>query len=354
MMDSPWFLGVEIGGTKLQLGLGLGDGTLVARSRVPVYASARAAGILDQITFLLPSLLEGNGVSVDQIGAVGIGFGGPVDTHRGIVLTSHQIWGWDDFPLREWVQDRLGIGSAVVHNDADTAAFAEAHFGAGQGFNPLLYVTIGSGIGGGLVLEGRIYRGGGRGAVEIGHLWVPDPDDSRAIQRLEALASGWSIQQAARERLPQAQRGSSSPSPLHALCQGNPALLSTEQVALAARRGDSLARTVLDRASRAMAFGLAQATTLLAPQRIILGGGVSLIGPELWFEPIRRELDRLVFPLFRETYDLVPAELGEEVVLHGALALARWTWQGWPTECGDEANSAPSSPDTPRTEPPIS
>src|SRR5206468_11760890 len=107
-----------------------------------------------------------------QIKGVGIGFGGPVDDATRTVIKSHQIEGWDNFPLADWISDMLGW-PADLGNDADVAGLAEALFGAGQGLSPIFYITIGSGIGGGLIIKGEIYRGCGRGAAEIGHLKMP-------------------------------------------------------------------------------------------------------------------------------------------------------------------------------------
>ncbi|MBX6312412.1 MAG: ROK family protein, partial [Isosphaeraceae bacterium] len=173
-MAQPHVLGIEIGGTKLQLGLGAGDGQITALRRLKVDPAAGAQGILSQIADALGPLLESVGVSPMEIPAVGIGFGGPVDADRGIVTKSHQIAGWEGFRLADWVRETLHIRCVAIRNDADTAALAEARFGAGVGRSPILYVTIGSGIGGGLVIEGAIYRGSGGGAIEIGHLWVLD------------------------------------------------------------------------------------------------------------------------------------------------------------------------------------
>jgi glucokinase len=289
------FLGIEIGGTKLQLALGSGDGTIVALERRVIRPEAGAPGLLDQIAEAHACLLgscEGRPV------AVGIGFGGPVDADRGLILRSHQVDGWDGFELAEWTRRTLGIPLVAVQNDADTAGLGEARFGAGVGLSPIFYVTIGSGIGGGLILDGRIYRGSGLGASEIGHLWIDDRDS--APRKLESIASGWSIGEA-----------------------GRPAFSDAPSVARAAEQGDPRAVAILGKATRAIGRALAHVATLLAPRRIILGGGVSLLGEPLWFGPIREELLARVFPPFLGTFDLVPALLGEEVVLHGALALAR-------------------------------
>lgn len=319
-----FLLGLEIGGTKLQLGLGRGNGCIDALERRPVDPARGAQGILERISEAYGALRMRLGLAPDQVVAAGVGFGGPVDSGRGIVTRSYQIDGWENFPLADWIGHRLGIATVSVQNDADTAGLGEARFGAGVGFSPLLYVTIGSGIGGGLILDGRIYRGAGAGALEIGHLWVVDRTSSdKEILKLEDIASGWAIDAAARgfaER--QIAEGRTDWLVLE-LAGGDLSRINAGLVAEAARRGDFEADFILTKAVHAMSHALNQAVTLLAPNRIILGGGVSLIGEDFWLGPIRQQLSLQVFPPFRNTFDLVAATLGEEVVIHGALALAR-------------------------------
>jgi glucokinase len=153
-------------------------------------------------------------------------------------------------------------------------------------------------------VDGRIYTGGsGLGAMELGHLRLDGLDDSSALApTVEDLASGWAISRRA------AQPGEPAP--------------PVPEVARRAEAGDTRAREALSLAARAMGRGLAHGVTLLAPQRVVLGGGVSLLPARLWLEPIREELDRRVFPPYRSTFDVVTARLGQEVVLHGALSLA--------------------------------
>ncbi|HEY2156743.1 MAG TPA: ROK family protein [Isosphaeraceae bacterium] len=320
-MSTPLFLGVEFGGTKLQLGLGAGDGRLLALERRSVRPERGATGIREQFVEAAKAVLGRVGGDASQVGAVGIGFGGPIDSARGVVTVSNQVEGWTGFPIVAWMREVLGVRQVVLANDADTAALGEARFGAGVGCNPVLYVTIGSGVGGGLVVDGAIYRGSGRGAIEIGHLAVDctcQGDNPSAIATLESKASGWSIARRARELL-----DLGAPSPLVRLCDGKPSRISAELIARAATEGDGVARMILGEAQGAMGQALGHAINLLAPQRIILGGGVSLIGEQDWFGPIRRATERWVFPPFRGSYDILPAGLGEDVVVHGGLALAR-------------------------------
>lgn len=313
-------LGIEIGGTKLQLGLGAGDGEIVALERRRIDPSAGAEGIRAQIVEAHDALKRASGAKVD---AVGIGFGGPVNSAKGVVVLSHQIKGWEGFPLRDWAREIFGPVPVAVENDADTAALGEARFGAGVGASPLLYLTVGSGIGGGLIIKGKIYRGAGAGAVEIGHLWVVDRSGSDlGVVTLEDAASGWAIAREARQVAARQLAEGRDGWPVLRKAGGAVDAIETTHVAEAAAEGDRQSRLILDKAVHAMALALCQAVTLVAPRRIILGGGVSLIGEDLWLGPIRKQLNASVFPPFRDTFDLVGARLGEAVVVHGALALA--------------------------------
>jgi glucokinase len=320
------YLGIEIGGTKLQLGIGPGDGTLAGLWRDTVDVAAGPQGIRRQIMAAVPELLATAGLSFRDLKGVGIGFGGPVDDATHTVIKSHQIEGWDDFPLADWMSDLVGL-TAVLGNDADCAGLAEALFGAGKGLSPIFYITIGSGIGGGLIINGEIYRGVGRGAAEIGHLrfktcWVKDaqalftsPDGI-----LEQLASGWGIAENAKRCILQEQPIYSS---LYPKAQNPKHPPTAKDVVKAALEGDAFADSIIQSAVGYLADGICHVLALLCPRRIIIGGGVSLMGEKLLFQPLRELVARRVFKPFVACYDIVPAALGEEVVVHGALALAR-------------------------------
>lgn len=295
-MDAPLYLGVEIGGTKLQLGVGADDGQLLALWRGTVDAEAGAEGIQRQLASALPELLRQGGVPRQRLRGVGVGFGGPVDDATRSVIKSHHIAGWDNFPLADWVSEAVGL-PAALGNDADVAGLAEARHGAGKGMSPIFYVTIGSGIGGGLIIAGEIYRGVGRGAAEVGHLRIRDFP-------LEQIASGWAIQQ-------------------RASFVFNEPGMSAADLGRRALGGDAVAVEMLDLAWSALAEGLCHVIALLCPRRIVIGGGVSLMGEDLLFAPLRRLVAERVFAPFAGLTDIVPAALGEEVVVHGAIALAR-------------------------------
>jgi glucokinase len=284
-------LGIEVGGTKLQLGVGPGDGSaLVALERLDVVAAGGAAGILRQIEATAGPLIERYSVQ-----AIGCGFGGPVDRRRGRAIKSHQIEGWDDFPLADWLTRSFGV-PAAIGNDCDVASLAEARFGAGRGKRVVFYVTVGTGIGGGLVIDGEIYSGSGMAAAEIGHL-RPGPDAASPEETVESIASGWGIAAAGGES-------------------------TTQRVAQAAEQGNPVARQAIERAVQTLGWAIAQTITLVAPEVVVVGGGVSLMSRSLFLDPLREQIARYGFPPLAGSYAVEPAQLGEEVVIHGALALA--------------------------------
>ena len=306
------YLGIEIGGTKLQLGVGRGDGgPLVELVRRDVDQRRGAAGILAQIEQVALEL-----AGRYPLQGVGIGFGGPVDAAAGRVTTSHQVEGWDHWPLVEWCRKTTGL-PATLGNDCDCAALAEACYGAGRGAKTVFYVTIGTGIGGGLVIDGKLHGAGRPAVAEIGHL-RPGLNADHSHHTVESLASGPGIVAAAQRLL--GDDLSRWLADVRSGADSQP--LTAKMIAQAARQGNALASEVLEQAMQALGWAVAQVITLVAPHVIVLGGGVSLMGDDLFYEPVRRHVARYVFPPLLESYRIVPPCLGEEVVVHGAVALA--------------------------------
>lgn len=336
------YLGIEIGGTKLQIGLGTGTGQLDALWRGRVVPAEGANGIRRQLQQAVPQLLADAGLHSNVLRGAGIGFGGPVDDRTKTILKSHQIEGWESFPLADWVSDLVGVPTALG-NDADVAGLAEALYGAGKGLSPIFYITIGSGIGGGFILDDRIYRGTGKGAAEIGHLKMLGPAvdgywwerNSRAplrMRTLESFASGWALEQRLRRT---AEVHRTLCRDLLEMVQGDANRLTLLHAAQAARQGDFLARQLISLLVRALANGINRVITLLCPRRVVIGGGVALLGEDLLFEPLRQQIRQgnaegglpmswePPFEPFQGETDIVPAILGEEMVVHGAIALAK-------------------------------
>src|SRR6266498_4434343 len=175
-------IGLEIGGTKLQIVVGDESAKIIDRRRLIIDRAKRGGGIREQIRETLAELIPEVRPS-----AIGVGFGGPVDWKTGEICRSHQIEGWADFKLRDWLQTLSGL-PVRVDNDANTATFGEALHGAGVGLNPVFYVTLGSGVGGGLVVDGQNYHGAKPGEAEIGHVRL-----DREGTIIEQRCSGWAV-----------------------------------------------------------------------------------------------------------------------------------------------------------------
>ena len=297
------YLGLEIGGTKLQLIAGTGGGVITRRWRHEVEPGAGADGIRRQISAWLP---EAKALSP---AGLGVGFGGPVDWRTGQIARSHQIEGWSGFPLGSWLQEQLG-GPVTVDNDANVAALGEAHCGQGRGAATMFYVTLGSGVGGGLVVNGNVFHGARPGESEIGHVRL---DKSGTL--VEQRCSGWAVDRRIREAI-----ALHPGSPLAELAEGS-IRGEARFLGQALDREDPLANAILSELADHLAFALSHVTHLMHPERIVLGGGLALVG-----EPLRLAVGEALKQYLMEVFLPGPAlflsSLREDAVPTGALLLA--------------------------------
>jgi len=307
------YLALEIGGTKLQAAMGKADGTILERTRTNTDLSQGVAGIMAWVRGAVDQFES----KCPELAGVGVGFGGPVDTATGEVIVSHQVEGWEGHDLREVCRPASGA-PVIVANDANAAGWGEYCLGAGRDTRTFVYNNIGSGIGGALVLDGKLYDGQGRGACEIGHTYVSDwtAETPGEVAKLEDLCSGWSIEKRIR-----AWESLDPETPLAKLCECDASQLTCVMLGQAAGQGDDRALAELDRVAEAIAQAHANVLSLLHPEVIALGGGVALLGDVL-LNPIRRHLDNLAFGPYRGRFRVQPCQLGEVVVLQGALLLA--------------------------------
>lgn len=278
-------LAIDIGGTRFRMAVFSG-GTMVRREEA---ATDRAGGrdwMLARIEEIARPWLAEPGFS-----RCGIGFGGPVDFARQTVALSTHVGGWQDFELAAHIGRAFGV-PAVMDNDANLGALGEACYGAGVGCRPLLYVTVSTGVGGGIVLEGdTVFRGADSYAGEIGHLTVrPDGPECLCGARgcLERMCCGLWLERD----------------------HGRTAKELLEDP-------DFAARYVVD-----LALGIKSGIMLLNPARVVIGGGIAKAGERL-FAPLRAELGRRITAWSRARIDVQPAALGDDSVLWGALALAK-------------------------------
>lgn len=304
------FFGLEIGGTKLQLVQGSADGTITRRWRHAVDPAAGADGIRRQIERWIPEILDNPSAT-----ALGVGFGGPVDWRTGRIARSHQIEGWSDVPIGPWLHDLTRLPVAV-ENDANVAALGEAHRGSGHGANPVFYVTLGSGVGGGLVVDGRIYHGATPGEAEIGHVRL---DKSGTL--VEERCSGWAVDRRIREAI-----ALHPGSPL-ALLTGSETSGESRFLASSLAHGDPLAQAILSEFADNLGFALSHVVHLVHPERIVLGGGLALMGEPLR-EAVAEALPHYLMTVFKPGPAVVLSGLKEDAVPVGAILLAAGSGAG--------------------------
>jgi len=306
-------LAIDIGGTKLAAGIVDCEGRMLARGEVPTRATEGLEPVLARIVALGRSLLSRPEVADVQVHRIGVGCAGPVDLAAGLVFKPPNLPGWTRVPLTEHLEHGLGLPT-ILENDANAAALGEFRYGAGRGVRSIVYMTVSTGIGGGIILDGKVWHGLKDAAGEIGHITVcPDGPLCGCGNQgcLEAMASGPSIARRAREAV---SAGRSS------ALSGLANVTSADVVRLA-QEGDAVASQVWADAVKYLGIGVAAVITFLAPERVVIGGGVTKAGDFL-FQPLRGEVRRRVKLVPVESVPILPAALGPDVGILGAAAVA--------------------------------
>lgn len=313
-MANRWVAGVDLGGTKVAAGAVSEEGRLAGRTVIPTRAERPIGETLADMVELVHRVLADAGLRAEDLAGIGIGAPGPLDPKAGIIHFAPNL-GWREVPICRHFEENFPGVPIRLENDANAAALGEHSFGAGRGFSDMIYVTVSTGIGGGLILNNRLYSGATGGAGEIGHFVVERGGPPCGCGRngcLESVASGTAIGRIARERVAAGGAGM--------LAGMEPGELDAAAVGLAARQGDPLAIEIIGRAFTYLGYGLADLVNVLNPKAIIVGGGVGA----LWdlMEPhIRRELNANCLEGFAEAVSLKKAELGTNVGVYGAAAL---------------------------------
>jgi glucokinase len=303
--------GIDIGGTKVAIGLADADGRHLSITRIATNVALGPRRIVEKIIETLDRMLIECGRPTT---AIGIGCGGPLDRQRGLILSPPNLPGWDKFPVVELLQNHFRV-PVLLDNDANVAAIGEHQHGAGRGIHDLVYLTISTGIGGGVIIANRVLYGVCDGAGEIGHITIlPEGPVCGCGARgcLESLCSGTSIARRAREKI--------SSSGQETILRASE--ISAKTVAEAAGNGDGLAGEVWDETIYYLAIGIANVLNTLAPEVVILGGGVSLAGEQL-FHPLREQVRNRVKILPADKIRILQAQLGGDSGIHGALILAQ-------------------------------
>jgi len=303
MPANECFMGIEIGGTKLQLATGKTDGRLLDKHRFDIKKEEGAKGIQEKIKQTIRENYNG------KLTAVGVGFGGPVDWQTGQIATSFHIEGWSDFNLVNWLEP-IVQAPVFIENDANVAALGEAVYGAGKGYRIVLYITLGSGLGGGVIINGQIYHGAIPGEVEIGHLRM-----DRSGTTFQSRCSGWAMDEKIRNLIIK------EPGSMLAKLVGDKTSGEATFLKAALEQNDPQAWRLFDETIDDLAFGLSHAIHLFHPEIVILGGGFSLLG-ELLRKNVEKKIPDYLMQAFYPGPAIVLAKLLEQSVPVGSLVLA--------------------------------
>lgn len=316
MAPDQFVIGVDLGGTKILTVLAGMDGHVVTEAKVPTEAAEGQQHVVGQIIKSVERVRHAAGVKPEQVLALALGAPGPLDTRQGMIHFAPNL-NWHNVPICQVLEQHLSL-PVLLDNDANLAALGEYVYGAGRGEDNMVYITVSTGIGGGLILDGRLYRGFTDGAGEIGHMTVlPDGPLCNCGNRgcLEALASGTAIAREARNRV-----ACGDGVQILAAAGGDPTSITAKTVAAAAAAGDAAANSIIAQASRYLGIGIANIINLFNPSLIVLGGGVMDIGEPVW-ENLRLEVQARALGAGACTR-LDRAELRGHAGVMGAIALA--------------------------------
>ena len=313
-----WFIGVDVGGTKVAAGLVNARGEMGQHLRVPMNPRGTAEEGFAAVASVLDQLLPGDRESSKGI-AVGVCAPGPLDPRTGVILNPPNVPCWRNFPLVAEIHRRYGL-AAKLDNDANAAALAESLWGAGRGYANVFYACIGTGIGTGIVLGGKIFHGRTGSAAEGGHVSIDYRGPVCGCGKkgcIEALASGTAIARRAREAVNERPEQAAQ---LLSLANGNAAEIRSEMVGRAAGSGDPLACQMLAETVEYLAIWLGNIVDLLEPEVMILGGGVSeMLRPH--FSQLQARLKCWCVNTRCDQIPLVPARYGENSGIAGGAAL---------------------------------
>lgn len=315
---SEFTAGVDIGGTHIKIVLLDSGGNLVAQGKIETDAGRGPGPALERLMQEVKSLLASRNIMQGEMRALGIGAAGPLDTARGVVVQAPNLPGWEGTPINEILNRGLEI-PVFLENDANLAAFGEHRLGAGRGSDSLICLTLGTGIGGGIIIDGEILSGALGAGAEPGHITIEQGGARCACGNrgcLEAMASATAVARMAVETI-QEGRGKI----ISELAGGAVERVDAETVHKAALKGDADAVEILEKAGRSLGVGIAAMINIFAPRTVVLGGGLMEAGRFI-LEPAKEEALGRALKSFTQGISIVPAMLGSSAGAIGAACYA--------------------------------
>ena len=313
-------IGVDMGGTKILSAVIDAEGNILGTAKVPTKADAGTSVVIDRIADSIQKAIGTSGVNETSIEAVGIGAPGPLDPETGVVIFAPNL-GWRDVPLKAELEARVGIPT-FVDNDVNIGTLGEHAFGAGKGVQNIVGIFVGTGIGGGIILQGELFHGASKTAGEIGHIIVKADGPRCGCGRrgcLEALAS----RTAMTKQFQKAIKKKGKKSVISKLTNGDLSAIRSGVLAKAIRANDKLTLKIFKKATKYLGIGIGSIVNFLNPEMIILGGGVVEALDDTFLDNIRAAAGKYALPNTLDGVQIVRAKLGDNSGILGAAALAR-------------------------------
>ncbi len=311
-------LAIDLGGTKIIAAIISNQGRVITREYYLTLAEEGPQLVIKRTLSAIDRLLSLGKIDSSQLNSISIAAAGAIDFGKGLVTLSPNLPGWYDIPLRDLIKEKYRVNTLLI-NDASAAALGEHRFGAGKGVNNLILLTLGTGIGGGIIINGKLYSGPCGSAGEIGHMTI-DVNGPRCscgnIGCLEMLASGTAVAREAIKRIRQGERSS-----LTEIVEGKIESITAEKVEVAAQGGDSLALEVILKAANYLGVGMVNLVNIFNPEMIIVGGGMAKMG-NLLLDPAKQVVRERAFQLPAQAVRIVPAQLGDDAGVLGAAVFA--------------------------------
>lgn len=311
-MEKNYVVGIDLGGTKISGVLSDLNGKIVYKHTIPTNACEGEQAVLDRIIGVIDKVIFESNFSIEYIKSIGIGSPGPLNAKTGVIIATSNL-PFKNFQLIKPIREKFNI-PVFLDNDANVATLGEHMFGAGKETENMLYVTVSTGVGGGAIINGKIFRGNTNNALEIGHTTI-DIDGPKCNCGnngcIEAYSSGTAIARLANEAV---QRGENT-------SLSNYDIITAKEVFVEAEKGDSVAKAVLDLSLDYLGVLIANLITTFDPEMIVIGGGVSMAG-KVVFDKVNEVVKKRCLKEMAESCKIVPAGLGTDAGMIGAAALA--------------------------------
>ena len=317
-MNNDYYIGIDVGGTKVLTALADENGLILNKAQKPTEADKGEETIISNIKDSIDRVINNSPITKEEVKRIGIGSPGPLDLEKGLIIENSNL-SWTNVPIVKILEEMTGI-PVTLENDANAAALGEKHFGAGREADNIVYLTISTGIGGGIIIDKKIYHGGKGNAGEVGHMTlIPDSNYQCGCGNygcFEAVASGTAIARRGKEVLQKEEE-----SLIKDYSNNDVEQIDAPLVAAAARAGDKQAIEIFKLTGRLLGIGISNVVNLFDPEIIVLGGGV-MHAKDLFIDELRASLQERALEANLKDLEVKEVGLGKDTGVMGAIAVA--------------------------------